>query len=334
MLSRRSVAFQGTALALSLLAPGRHAQAQAQAITWPERPVRVVVPFGPGGAIDILVRILAPHFPPLGNGQNIIVDNRPGAGGTIGAAHVAQARPDGSTLLMGELASGALAHELYRDLPYDPRRAFTPIIFLADMPLILVARSTLAERDVAGILAAAKAKPGSFSFGSVGAGHISHLTMELLQRRAGGGMEMLHVVYRSGADMVAAVAKGEVDLTVTSISSAAPFLQAGTVRMIAVSTPNRFGGLPEVPTLNETVPGVTGSLWYGLVGPAGLPSDIIAKANAAFNTILAQPEIVETLRRQQGAVVVGGTPEAFAAHIQGEIDRWTPIIRDAGIRVQ
>ena len=332
MLSRRSVAFQGTALALSLLAPGRHAQAQA--ITWPDRPVRVVVPFGPGGAIDILIRILAPHFPPLGNGQNIIVDNRPGAGGTIGAAHVAQARPDGSTLLMGELASGALAHELYRDLPYDPRRAFTPIIFLADMPLILVARSTLAERDVAGVLAAAKAKPGSFSFGSVGAGHISHLTMELLQRRAGGGMEMLHVVYRSGSDMVAAVAKGEVDLTVTSISSAAPFLQAGTVRMIAVSTPNRFAGLPEVPTLNETVPGVTGSLWYGLVGPAGLPSETIARANAAFNTILAQPEVVETLRRQQGAVVVGGTPEAFAAHIQGEIDRWTPIIRDAGIRVQ
>ena len=332
MLSRRSVAFQGTALTLSLLAPGHHAQAQAT--TWPDRPVRVVVPFGPGGAIDILIRILAPHFPPLGNGQNIIVDNRPGAGGTIGAAHVAQARPDGSTLLMGELASGALAHELYRDLPYDPRRAFTPIIFLADMPLILVARSTLAERDVPGILAAAKAKPGSFSFGSVGAGHISHLTMELLQRRAGGGMEMLHVVYRSGADMVAAVAKGEVDLTVTSISSAAPFLQAGTVRVIAVSTPNRFAGLPEVPTLSETVPGVAGSLWYGLVGPAGLPSDIIAKANATFNTILAQPEIVETLRRQQGAVVVGGTPEAFALHIQGEIDRWTPIIREAAIRVQ
>ena len=156
----------------------------------------------------------------------------------------------------------------------------------------------------------------------------------MLQRRAGGGMEMLHVVYRSGADMVAAVAKGEVDLTVTSISSAAPFLQAGTVRVIAVSTPNRFAGLPEVPTLSETVPGVAGSLWYGLVGPAGLPSDIIAKANATFNTILAQPEIVETLRRQQGAVVVGGTPEAFALHIQGEIDRWTPIIRDAGIRVQ
>lgn len=332
MLSRRSLALQGTALALSLA--GLRHPALAQATSWPDRPVRVVVPFGPGGAIDILIRILAPHFPALGNGQTIIVDNRPGAGGTIGAAHVAQARPDGSTLLMGELASGALAHELYRDLPYDPRRAFTPIIFLADMPLILVARSTLAERDLAAILNAAKAKPGGFSFGSVGAGHISHLTMELLQRRAGGGMEMLHVVYRSGADMVAAVAKGEVDLTVTSISSAAPFLQAGTVRMVAVSTPQRFAGLPDLPTMNETVPGVAGSLWYGLVVPAGLPADIVAKANAAFNTILAQPEIAETLRRQQGAVVMGGTPEAFAAHVQGEIDRWTPIIRAAGIRVQ
>ena len=332
MLSRRKFALHGTALTFGF--SGLGGPAQAQPTGWPDRPVRVVVPFGPGGAIDILIRILAPHFPPHGNGQTIIVDNRPGAGGTIGAAHVAQARPDGSTLLMGELASGALAHELYRDLPYDPRRAFTPIIFLADMPLVLVARSTLAERDLAGILAAAKAKRGSFSFGSVGAGHISHLTMELLQRRAGGGMDMLHVVYRSGADMVAAVAKGEVDLTVTSISSAAPFLQAGTVRMVAVSTPQRFAGLPELPTLSETVPGVTGSLWYGLVGPAGLSAEIIARANAAFNAILTQPEIVETLRRQQGAVVMGGTPEAFAAHIQGEIDRWTPIIRDAGIRVQ
>ncbi|MCA3326259.1 MAG: tripartite tricarboxylate transporter substrate binding protein [Roseomonas sp.] len=303
-------------------------------MAWPDRPVRVVVPFGPGGAIDILIRILAPHFPAYGNGQPIIVDNRPGAGGTIGAAHVAQARADGSTLLMGELASGALAHELYRDLPYDPRRAFTPIVFLADMPLILVARSTLAEKDVASILKAARAKPGGFSFGSVGAGHISHLTMELLQRRAGGGMDMLHVVYRSGADMVAAVAKGEVDLTVTSISSAAPFLQAGTVQTIAVSTPERFAGLPTIPTLSETVPGVTGSLWYGLVGPAGPPVEIVAKANSAFNAILGQAEIADTLRRQQGAVVIGGTPQAFTAHIQGEIERWTPIIRDAGIRVQ
>lgn len=332
MLSRRALTFQGTALTLSSLAVGR--EAQSQAMSWPDRPLRIVVPFGPGGAIDILIRILAPHFPAHGNGQTIIVDNRPGAGGTIGATHVAQARPDGSTLLMGELASGALAHELYRDLPYDPRRAFTPIIFLADMPLILVARSTLAEKDVASILKAAKAKPGSFSFGSVGAGHISHLTMELLQRRAGGGMDMLHVVYRSGADMVAAVAKGEVDLTVTSISSAAPFLQAGTVQTVAVSTPERFAGLPGIPTLGETVPGVTGSLWYGLVGPAGLPPDIVTRANSAFNAILAQADITETLRRQQGAVVVGGTPQAFAAHIQNEIERWTPIIRDAGIRVQ
>ena len=332
MLTRRAVALHAAALSAAVVTPCSAARAQTSA--WPDRPVRVVVPFGPGGAIDILIRILAPHFPSLGNGQPIIVDNRPGAGGTIGAAHVAQARPDGSTFLMGELASGALAHELYRDLPYDPRRAFTPVIFLADMPLILVARSNRAEADLPAILNAAKAKPGSFSYGSVGAGHISHLTMELLQRRAGGDMGMLHVVYRSGADMVAAVAKGEVDLTVTSISSAAPFLQAGSIRIIAVSTPNPYPGLPGIPTIAATVPGVTGSLWYGLVGPAGLPAEITAKANAAFNSILAQPDIVETLRRQQGAVAMGGPPEAFAAHIQGEMDRWTPIIRAAGIRAQ
>jgi tripartite-type tricarboxylate transporter receptor subunit TctC len=333
MLTRREVGLLGGTAAAALSSGEGRAQ-QAQPGAWPDRPVRVVVPFGPGGAIDVLIRVLAPHFPARGNGQPVVVDNRPGAGGTVGAAHVAQARPDGATLLMSELASGALAHELYRDLPYDPRRSFTPVILLADMPMVMVARSNLPPRDLPALLAEAKARPGGFSYGSVGVGHISHLTMELLQRRAGGGMRMLHVVYRSGADMVAAVAKGEVDVTVTSLSSSAPFLQSGGVRPIAVSTPAQLAAMPGVPTMAEAVPGATASLWYGLVGPAGMPAEIVARANAAFNAILALPEVGEALRRQQGAEVVGGTPERFAAHLRGEVGRWTPVLREAGIRVE
>jgi tripartite-type tricarboxylate transporter receptor subunit TctC len=243
----------GPLLAAGAAALPRAGRAQTPATApWPDRPVRAVVPFGPGGAIDILIRLLAPHFPALANGQSLVVENRPGAGGTIGTAQVAQARPDGATFLVAELASAALAHELYRDLPYDPRRSFTPVVFLAEMPMVLVVRASLPQRDLPALLAAARARPGGFSYGTVGAGHISHLTMEMLQRRAGGGMGMLHVVYRSGAEMVAAVAKGEVDATVTSFSSSAPFLAAGSVRLLAVTTPARLPDGPEVPTLSET----------------------------------------------------------------------------------
>ena len=336
MLTRRGL---GTLAALAPVLPTGRAAAQAAPATataWPDRPVRAVVPFGPGGAIDILIRILAPHFPAQSNGQGLVVENRPGAGGTIGAAQVAQARPDGTTLLMAELASAALAHELYRDLPYDPRRSFTPVIFLADMPLILVANANLPARDLAGILDLARQRPNGISYASVGAGHISHLTMERLRRSAGGGPEprMLHVVYRSGAENVAAVAKGEVDVCVTSLSSAAGFLQNGAIRPVAVTTPAPIEALPGVPPMAATVPGVTASLWYGLVGPAGVPAEVVSRANAVFNAILAMPDVRETLRKQQGAEVIGGPPDRFASHIRDEIARWTPVIREAGIRVE
>jgi tripartite-type tricarboxylate transporter receptor subunit TctC len=324
-----------TRRALGLLAPAvlatpRHAAAQAE--TWPDRPVRVVVPFGPGGAIDILIRIMAPHFPARANGQPLVVENRAGAGGTIGAGLVAQARPDGYTLLMAEQASAVLAHELYRALPYDPRAAFTPIVFLAEMPLLLAVRANLPARTLAELLARARETPGSLSFSSVGAGHISHLTAELLASRA--GARMLHVVYRSGAEMVAAVARGEIDFTVTSLSSAAGFLQAGSIRAMAVSTPQPLAAMPEVPTMAATLPGVVASLWYGLAGPAGMPPPLVARINAACNSILALPEVRDALQRQQGARIIGGSAEQFAQHLGTEMARWTPVLHAAGVKAE
>jgi tripartite-type tricarboxylate transporter receptor subunit TctC len=333
----REEATMPTRRAFGLLAPAVLAtprRVAAQAETWPDRPVRVVVPFGPGGAIDILIRIMAPHFPARGNGQPLVVENRGGAGGTIGAALAAQARPDGYTLLMAEQASAVLAHELYRNLAYDPRTAFTPIIFLAELPMVLVVRANQPARSLAALLAQARETPGKLSYSTVGVGHISHLTAELLASRAGEGARLLSVIYRSGAEMVAAVARGEIDFTITSLSSAAGFLQAGSIRAMAVSTPQPLASMPEVPTMAATFPGVAASLWYGLVGPAGMPASVVTRVNAACNAILALPEVRDALQRQQGARIVGGTAEQFARHLTTERERWTPVLHAAGVKAE
>jgi tripartite-type tricarboxylate transporter receptor subunit TctC len=326
MTTRRALGLLASAV---LAAPYR---AAAQAAPWPDRPVRVVVPFGPGGAIDILIRILAPHFAARANGQAMVVENRAGAGGTIGAGLVAQARPDGYTLLMAELASAALAHELYPTLPYSPRTAFAPILFLAELPMVLVVRTNHPARSLADLLVQAREKPGQLSYSTVGIGHISHLTAELLASRAGDGARLLQVIYRSGAEMVAAVARGEVDFTITSLSSAAGFLQAGSIRPIAVTTPEPLASMPGVPTMAATLPGVAASLWYGLAGPAGMPAPLVTRINAICNSILALPEVRDALQRQQGAKIIGGTAEEFARHISTEMARWTPILRASGVK--
>jgi tripartite-type tricarboxylate transporter receptor subunit TctC len=324
--SRRGLA------ALAALAVAGPARAQPQ--PWPDRPVRAVVPFGPGGAIDILARVMAPYFPAEAGGQPLVVDNRPGAGGTIGATLVAQAKPDGTTLLMAELGATAIAHTLYRGLPYDPRQSFTPIIFLADLPMVLVVRQNLPARDLPGLLAMLRDAPAGISFGTVGTGHISQLTAVQLGQVAGPAARLLQVTYRSGADMVAAVAKGECDFTVTSVSSATPFLQSGGVRAMAVSTAAPIAALPGVPTMASIDPALVGTLWYGLVGPAGMDPALVGRINAVFNAILAKPEVRDTLARQQGAEVIGGPPEAFAAHLRAETARWAPVVQAAGIRVE
>jgi tripartite-type tricarboxylate transporter receptor subunit TctC len=304
-----------------------------QPLGWPDRTVRAIVPFGPGGAPDILARIMARHFPAHSRGQQLLVENRSGAGGTIGAAHVAQSRPDGLTLLMAEQGSAVLAHELYQDLPYDPRRSFTPVIWLVDLPMVLVVRPGLPARDVAAVLEQARRQPGSLSYASVGVGHMGHLAMELLQRRAGGGAEFLHVIYRSGGDIMAALVKGEVDMTVGSYSSAQAFLQSAALRPMAVTTAAPLAELPGVPLLSETMPGLTATLWYGLLGPAGMPRDLVVEINAVFNALLATPGLRETVRQQQASDPIGGSPDRFAEHLRSEVARWTPVVRAASGRV-
>jgi len=331
MPSRRELAQVVATLGLGLLAPR---PSLAQATPWPDRPVRAIVPFGPGGAPDILARIMSRHFPQVARGQQLVVENRSGAGATIGATHVAQARPDGLTLLLAEQGGAALAHELHQDLPYDPRRSFAPIIWLVDLPMVLVVRPGLPAQTLPELLDLVRQRPGGLSYATVGVGHSAHLASEAMLSRLGPGAQMLPVTYRSGGDIMAALIKGEVDMNIASYASALSFLQAGAVRPLAVSTATRLLELPDVPTMAETLPGLTATLWYGLSGPVGMPAALITEINGVFNALLAIPELREAVRRQLAADPVGGPPERFADHLQAEITRWTPVVRAAAAKPQ
>lgn len=312
-----------------LLAVPRIARGQS---SWPDRPVRLIVPFAPGGAFDVVARAMAVQFPRFANGQTLQVDNRPGAGGTIAGALAARERPDGYAFMLADLAPNVVGHEMFNGLSYDPRTAFTPIVQAVNIPTVLVARPGFAPRDTAAVLAAARAEPGRLTYSTPGAGNAVQFMMEHLQRLT--GTRMTHVPYRSGAEAATALVRGDVDLSFTSISSALPFLQDGRARPIAVSTAVRVASLPDVPTIAETVPGFDVAVWTGVVAPAGMAPELVARSNAVFNQVLAVPELRDHLARVQAAEVVGGTPEQFGAVIVAARDRWTPVIRGLGIRLE
>lgn len=324
-LRRRDLGLMG--LGAALAATPLRAKAQT---SWPSRPVRLVAPFGAGGASDTLARAVAQHFAPLANGQPLVVENRTGAGGTIAGAHVAQSRPDGYTLMLADLGPNAVGADIYPNLPYDPATAFTPVIHLVNIPMALIGRRDMAARNLAELLAQARERPDAFSYASAGAGNTNHLFVELLLRQA--GARMTHVPYRSGAEVVTAVMRGEVAMSMPSAFAAAPLIREGAIRGLGVGSPQRIAMLPDVPPIAETVPGFNVSIWHGIVGPAGIPPEIVARANAIFGQILALPELREGLERSQGAEIVGGSPERWGQHIQSEIARWRPVIREAGIR--
>jgi tripartite-type tricarboxylate transporter receptor subunit TctC len=324
-LPRRGLA----ALGLALLAAPRPAMAQS---AWPDRPVRLIVPFAPGGAFDVVARAMAQHFPRHANGQPLQVDNRPGAGGTIAGALAARERPDGSVFMLADLAPNVVGHELFRGLAYDPRTAFTPIVHAVNIPTVLVARPGFVPRDMPALLAAARAEPGRITYATPGAGNAVQFMTEHLQRLT--GTRMTHVPYRSGAEAATALVRGDVDISFTAISSALPFLQDGRARPIAVSTAARVASLPEVPAIAETVPGFDVAVWTGVVAPAGMAPELVSRANDVFNAVLATPELRAHLERVQAAEVVGGTPQEFGAHVAAARERWTPIIRELGIRLE
>ena len=275
MVPRRSL----LAAPMALAAP-----AFAQA-AWPQQQIRLIVPFGPGGAIDTLSRTMAARFAEFANGQNLVIENRAGAGGTIGGAYAAQQRPDGSTLMMADVGANAIGRLLYPALAYDPVSAFTPIIHLVNLPGCLIAHPDVPPQTMAEIIAAARARPDGFTFSSAGTGNGSHLFMELFLKRA--GIRMVHVPYRSGAEMVTALIRGDAQYGFPTVSSALSMIREGRAKAVAISLPGGTPVLPGVPAVETLLPGFNVAVWHGIVAPAGMERSMVERINEIFGKIAA-----------------------------------------------
>jgi len=312
--------------ALALLAPHVHAQAPA----YPTKPIRIVVPFPPGGATDILARDVAQKLSEAW-GQQVIVDNRPGAGGNIGSELVAKAAPDGYTLEMGTVGTHAINASLYAKMPYDHIRDFVPVILVAGVPNVLVVNPSVPVNSVQELIAYAKANPGKLNFASSGSGTSIHLSGELFKVMA--GVQMTHVPYKGSAPAVQDLIGGQVQLMFDNLPPSLPQIKAGKLRALAVTSATRAPALPDTPTIAEAgLPGFEASSWFGLLAPAGTPPAIVAKLNAEVAKWLATPEAREKLARQ-GANAAGGTPEDFAKHIAAETAKWAKVVKDSGAKV-
>jgi tripartite-type tricarboxylate transporter receptor subunit TctC len=301
----------------------------AHAQPYPAKPIRLVIPFPPAGATDITGRMLAQK---LGDtlGQSVVVDNKPGAGGSIGSDIVAKAAPDGYTILIATSSTHSVGPALNPKLPYDTVKDFAPIIQLTDSPNLLVVSSTLPFRSVPALVAAAKANPGKYNYGSSGVGTVIHLTTEAFKLAT--KTDIVHVPYKGTALVFPDLATGQITLLFDNIVSAQPSLQSGKVRALAVTSAKRSALMPELPTLIEAgVPGFANDVYFGLWAPAGTPKAVIDKLNAASNKILKTPEFRDQLARL-GAVPVGGTPQDFARRINSDTDKWKQVVKEANIK--
>ena len=316
---------------LAALACLLFAAAVAHAQSYPAKPVRLVVPFPPGGATDILGRALAQKLSEQ-LGQQVIVDNKPGAGGTIGSDLVAKSPPDGYTLLMATTSTHSIAPSLYASLPYEPLRDFAPVAHVADSTNLLVVGLTVPAKDVRELIALAKAQPGGLNYGTSGSGTIVHLTAELFNSMA--GTKMTHVPYKGTALAMPDVIRGQVTMIFDNIVSAQPHLKSGKVRALAISGAKRSPLAPDLPTVAESgLPGFASDTYFGLFAPAGTPKAIVDKLNADTNKVLAQPDFRERLA-SLGADPAGGTPEQFAALIRSEREKWAKVVKESGAKAE
>jgi tripartite-type tricarboxylate transporter receptor subunit TctC len=315
------------ALAWTLLAA---APAAAQtAAQWPERPVRLLVTVGAGGAADTLSRNLASGFAQLANGQALVVENRPGAGGTVAATALTREKPDGYTLFLAEVGPNAVSHTLAK-LSYDPHTAFSPIIHVANLPAVVLVRSTLPYKTLEEFIAAAKQQPGKMNYASAGLGNWTHLFHAYLNSRA--GIDQVNVVYRSGAEMLTSLLRGDADTAIITVSTSLGQVREGKVRALAGSSMRPMRQLPDVPPVGKTLPGFDVAVWHGIVGPAGMDPALVARVNDVFNRVLQIPQVRTAITEAQAADIVGGTPQQFDAFIKSELKRWPEVVKAAGIK--
>jgi tripartite-type tricarboxylate transporter receptor subunit TctC len=306
------------------------AQTPSAGQAWPQRPVRIVVPFGPGSSPDVAARLIAERLTPK-LGQPVMVENRPGAGGNVGTGAVARAAPDGYTLLIS--TNGPLVNNtvLYRKLPYDPFRELVPVVLAGGQANVCAVRADAGIGTMQELVAAMRAKPGAFNFASIGVGSLSHLGVELLKART--GTFAVHIAYPSSPAAITAVIQGDVQFSCVPAVAVMPQVRAGRVKALAVSTGTRSTLMPDIPTMKESgVPDVEAVAWMAIMAPAGTPADIVARLNREINAVLTQPEMRERMHTQF-MEPAGGSSEQLARFMQDELRIWTPIIRRSGATI-
>ena len=310
---------------LSAYALPSHAQQN-----FPTRPLRVVVFLPPGGAADVLARVMAQKLGDL-LGQTVVVDNRPGSGGVIGTNVVAKAQPDGYTLLHSGITTHGIGPHIYKGLPYDPVKDFAPVILSATMPVFMMSHSQVPVKTVSEAVALAKSKPNAVSWGSPGTGSAPHMVGELFKVVT--AIPSPHIPYKGSGTGAPAFASGEVQLFFDAVAGHQAFIKSGRVRALAVTSAARVSAYPDVPTMKEAGFGrVDGLVWYGFQAPAGTPRPVINRLNAESNRVLAMPDVKEKLTAVS-IETAGGTPEEFTRFIAAELGKWGPVVKVAGVKV-
>lgn len=297
--------------------------------SYPVKPVRIVVPYAPGGGVDIVARAVGQELTKR-LGQTILVENRTGAGGNVGSDAVAKAAPDGYTLLMASPAN-TINPSLYTKMPYDPMRDLVPIALIGSVPTVLIANRSLPVQNVKQLVALAKSQPGAVIYGSGGSGTTEHLAGEMFKSAA--GVDMLHVPYKGGAQVMTDLLGGQIALTFVNQLGALPHINAGKVKALAVASVERSAALPQVPTFAESgYPEFRISVWWGIMGPAGMPKELVTQLNREIVAALASPEMKERLQTLS-ARPIGGTPEQFTKFFADETARWARVVKASGARV-
>ncbi len=300
----------------------------AQAQTYPAHPIRVISPFPPGGGTDFVARLLATKFDEVSNWK-AIVDNKAGAGGTLGLTEAARAKPEGYDVVVGQKDNLIIAPRLM-PVTFDAVKSFTPIGMIGTTPIVILAAGDSPFKSFGDVIAAAKAEPGKLTFGTSGTGSVSHITSEMLRQQA--GITLAHVPYKGSGPALVDLMGGHVTLVGSSIASAMPYLQSGRMRALAVSTGKRSPRLPDVPTIGELgFPSFDVTAWWGLLGPAGMPADVVARLNTELNRILARAEVREALI-EQGIAAEASSVKEFAAFVEKDFTTWKDIIESTGVR--
>ena len=307
------------------------ASASALAQAYPTRPIRLIVPFPPGGAVDSYARVVQQPLSEM-LGQPVVIENKAGASGMVGADAVAKAAPDGYTLLLGNIASLAINVGIYPKMAYDPLKDFTPVARTVDVNYVLVVHPSVPVKTVPELIAYAKANPGKLAYGSAGSGSLPHLGTELFKAQT--GTDMIHVPYKGGGPMVTDLLGGSIHVVLGDQANLMPHVATGKFRALAVATSKRSPNAPDLPTIAETgLSGFDATAWQGLVGPAGMPPDVVKRLNEALNRVMTIPAVRERLVGG-GLDPVGGTPEQFGRFIASEIAKWTKIAKDVGAKAE